>query len=438
MTKLSRLIRNFEKQKHSQQVAGALAVGMYAKSKACIWANKTVSTGLKEYSVIYTDRAVNMLSEPFIKAMQKISVTMKLVYKAEGVALIPGSGTYAMESCARQFGTGKRILIIRNGYFSFRWTDILDTIKISDDVTVLKAKPTGKGGDNTPCFAPPSIEEVVNAIKTQKPDVVFAPHVETSTGIILSDDYITKVAQAAHDVGALFVLDCVASGTYKTSHSVTSRLKPTITGTVWVDMKKTGVDAIVSAPQKGWTGPACCGLVMLSKRAEDRIHDDKAQPSSNSFCCNLAKWLNVMESYEDGKAKYYTTLPTDSLMAWSNVLSETRDFGFDLSKSRIFELGGKIRKVLEENGFSSVADDSCKAPGVVVSYSPYEGMYAKFKEQGLQVAGGVPFKLGEKVDPPKQCFRIGLFGLDKNKNVDRTVATFEKALKKIVAAEKKK
>jgi aspartate aminotransferase-like enzyme len=202
-------------------------------------------------------------------------------------------------------------------------------------------------------------------------------------------------------------------------------------------MKKTGVDAIVSAPQKGWTGPACCGLVMLSKRAEDRIHDDKAQPSSNSFCCNLAKWLNVMESYEDGKAKYYTTLPTDSLMAWSNVLSETRDFGFDLSKSRIFELGGKIRKVLEENGFSSVADDSCKAPGVVVSYSPYEGMYAKFKEQGLQVAGGVPFKLGEKVDPPKQCFRIGLFGLDKNKNVDRTVATFEKALKKIVAAEKK-
>ena len=183
--------------------------------------------------MIYTDRAVNMLSEPFIKAMQKISVTMKLVYKAEGVALIPGSGTYAMESCARQFGTGKRILIIRNGYFSFRWTDILDTIKISDDVTVLKAKPTGKGGDNTPCFAPPSIEEVVNAIKTQKPDVVFAPHVETSTGIILSDDYITKVAQAAHDVGALFVLDCVASGTYKTSHSVTRQTtsNQTITGT---------------------------------------------------------------------------------------------------------------------------------------------------------------------------------------------------------------
>ena len=420
-------------------MAGALAVGMYAKKNACIWANKKVDTGLKEFSVIYTDRAVNMLSEPFVKAMQHISGTssspsihlhththtythsgtLRMVYKAEGVALIPGSGTYAMESCARQFGTGRKILIIRNGYFSFRWSDILNTIKVSDDVTVLKAKPSGKGGNSTPCYAPPSVDDVVSEIKSKRPEVVFAPHVETSTGIILSDEYIKKVAKAAHDVGALFVLDCVASGT------------------VWVDMKETGVDAIVSAPQKGWTGPACCGLVMLSKRAVERVHEEKAQPSSNSFCCNLAKWLDVMESYEDGKAKYYTTLPTDSLMAWSNVLNETRSFGFDLSKKKIFELGGKIRKVLEDNGFSSVADDSCKAPGVVVSYSPYENMYAKFKSQGLQVAGGVPFKLDEKVDPRKQCFRIGLFGLDKNKNVDRTVATFESALKKIVAAEKK-
>lgn len=355
------------------------------------------------------------MSQPFVEAMQHISKTMKKVYKAEKMALIPGSGTYAMEACARQFGTGKKIVIIRNGYFSYRWSHILETTKITDPdkVTVIKAA-ASDDSEALPAFAPVDPEEVAKRIRSIRPDVVFAPHVETSTGMILPDSYITTVAKAAHDVGAVFVLDCVASGT------------------VWVDMKQTGVDAIISAPQKGWTGPACCGLVMLSKRAYDLVTSKDNQPETNSFCCNLQQWTGVMDSYVDGKAKYYTTLPTDALMMWVDVLKETEEFGLDKSKEKIAELGAKIRKVLVDNGFPSVAAAGYEAPGVVVSYSTIPNMYAKFKEQGLQVAGGVPFQLGEKVDARKQCFRIGLFGLDKNRNVDHTVATFRKALEKIV------
>jgi len=288
---------------------------------------------------------------------------------------------------------------------------------------VLKARAaSGQESEPLPQFAPLPEDEIKKKIQEYKPAVVFAPHVETSTGIILSDSYIKTVADAAHAVGALFVLDCVASGT------------------VWVDMKKTGVDAIISAPQKGWTGPACCGLVMLSEMAHKVVFDESKQPAATSFCCNLKKWCEVMESYEKNKAKYYTTLPTDALMMWRDVLVETEAFGFEKSKEKIKDLGKKIRAVLESNGFKSVAADEFKAPGVVVSYSPIEGMGAKFKEVGLQIAGGVPFKLGEDklFDARKKCFRIGLFGLDKNKDVDGTVKVFEDAIKTIVANSKSK
>lgn len=266
-----------------------------------------------------------------------------------------------------------------------------------------------------PQFAPLPVAEIVEQIKSIAPAVVFAPHVETSTGMILPDDYIKAIADAAHSVDAVFVLDCIASGT------------------VWVDMKKCGVDVIISAPQKGWTGPACAGLVMMSERARSATVNMSKQPSQNSFCCNLEKWTSVMASYEKGIPKYYTTLPTDALMMWTDVIKETEAFGFDRSKEKIQELGGKIRRVLESKGFRSVAAPGFKAPGVVVSYSDkIDGMYQKFKDNGLQVAGGVPFKLGEAFNARERCFRIGLFGLDKNKNVDRTVGVFECALEKIV------
>lgn len=403
---------------------GGLAAGWYARKKSvgCRWSNKKVDTGLKEFSVIYTDRAVNMLSKPFTEAMQHISKTLKHVYSAEAVALIPGSGTYAMEAVARQFGTQKKILILRNGYFSFRWTDIVDCTQLTRDATVVMAA-AGSEESAFPKYAPLPVNKIVEMIKRTKPHVVFAPHVETSTGIILPDEYVKAIADAAHSVNAIFVLDCVASGT------------------IWIDMKKTGVDVVISAPQKGWTGPACCGLVMMSERARSLVMNDAKQPPQNSFCCNLRRWSEVMASYEKGVPKYYTTLPTDALMMWTDVLKETESFGFARSKERLSELGKKIRNVLESNGFPSVASDAYKAPGVVVSYSPtVKNMCQRFKEVGLQVAGGVPFKLGEKVNARELCFRIGLFGLDKNKNVDATVRTFEDALRKIVAsaAEEKK
>ena len=364
--------------------------------------------GLLEYSVVYTDRSLNHMSQSFQAAMNDISSTLKSVYKAEAVVIVPGSGTYGMEAVARQFATGKKCLVIRNGWFSYRWTQIFDAGSIPSESLVLKAQQTGEG-DAKP-FAPAAIEQVVETIQAEKPDLVFAPHVETSAGIILPDNYIQAVAQATHENGGLFVLDCIASGT------------------VWVDMKATGVDVLVSAPQKGWSGSPCSGLVMLSDRALEQLKTT----NSSSFACDLRKWHDIMQAYENGGHAYHATMPTDSLIKFRDVMNEAAGIGFDQLKQNQIELGRKIRAVLEAKGIQSVAAEGFKAPGVVVSYTDDDMVQngKKFAEQGLQIAAGVPLMC----DEPEgfKTFRLGLFGLDKLQNVDRTVQTFEHALNKII------
>ena len=363
--------------------------------------------GLLEYSVVYTDRSLNHMSNSFQKAMNDISSVLKDVYKAQSVVIVPGSGTYGMEAVARQFASQKKCLVIRNGWFSYRWTQIFDAGNIPSQSLVLKAARTGES--STDAFAPASIEQVVETIRKEKPDLVFAPHVETSAGISLPDDYIQAVAQATHENGGLFVLDCIASGT------------------LWVDMKSTGVDVLISAPQKGWSGSPCCGLVMMSERAMEQL----SQTNSSSFACDLKKWHDIMQAYENGGHAYHATMPTDALIKFRDVMNEAAELGFEQLKQKQIELGQKIRTVLEANGFKSVAAQGFKAPGVVVSYTSDAMLQngKKFAEQGLQIAAGVPLMCDEPED--FKTFRLGLFGLDKLNNIDRTVATFEQALNRI-------
>eukprot|EP00494_Astrolonche_serrata_P024643 UN24902 len=284
--------------------------------------------------------------------MQDIQNNLRSVYNAKSCILIPGSGTYAMESVARHFGTGKKVMVLRNGYFSFRWSDIFETTGVAAEEKVLKAQPLNTS--NTSPFVPHSLDKVIEAIKSEKPDIVFAPHVETATGMILTDDYMTKVAEAIHSYGGLFCIDAIAAGC------------------VWVDMKKVGIDILISAPQKSWTGPACVGIVMLGEDARKRIDDYK--PEKTSFCCRLRKWLEVADKYEAGGSMYYTTLPTDSLMSFRDRVLELKEFGFEKARERTWELGKRVRAVLEENGFSSVSGPDNQSPGVVVSYSPIQGL----------------------------------------------------------------
>ncbi len=360
--------------------------------------------GLLEYSVVYTDRAVNHMSNAFQGVMKDISRVLKQVYKASSAIVVPGSGTFGMEAVARQFATNKRCLVIRNGWFSYRWTQIFDMGGIPSESIVLKARPVS--GEHQAPFTPAPIEEVVAAIRQHKPDLVFAPHVETASGIILPDDYLRQVADAVHAEGGLFVLDCIASGT------------------IWVDMQATGVDILISAPQKGWTGSACCGLVMLSEQARKRIDDTV----SSSFACDLRKWLQIMEAYENGGHAYHATLPTDSLTILRNVMLETEAYGFDKVKAEQQELGDSVRALLRRKGYKSVAADGYTAPGVVVSYTDDDGIHStkKFAAVGLQAAAGVPLQCDEPSD--FKTFRLGLFGLDKLHNVERTVARLEQAL----------
>ncbi|RZS53386.1 aminotransferase class V-fold PLP-dependent enzyme [Sphaerotilus mobilis] len=365
--------------------------------------------GLLEYSVVYTDRALNHMSARFQKVLTDITATLKEVYAARAVAIVPGSGTFGMEAVARQFATGQHVLVIRNGWFSYRWTQILDMGAIPKSSTVLKARRTGDGGPKAP-FAPAPIDEVVARIAAERPAVVFAPHVETSAGMILPDDYLRAVADATHAVGGLFVLDCIASGT------------------VWVDMAATGVDVLVSAPQKGWSGPPCCGLVMLSERARAAIETT----TSTSFACDLRKWLAIAETYEGGGIAYHATMPTDALATLRDVMVETRAIGFAQLKDAQIELGRQARALLASKGFPSVAADGYGAPGVIVSYTDDAQIQsgAKLKAQGLQIAAGVPLQCDEGTD--FRTFRIGLFGLDKLGNVARTVEHLDRALSHIV------
>ncbi|WP_332671430.1 aminotransferase class V-fold PLP-dependent enzyme [Aromatoleum sp.] len=364
--------------------------------------------GLLEYSVVYTDRALNHMSQKFQGVMRDISKILRDVYRAKAAVIVPGSGSFAMEAVARQFATGKRCLVIRNGWFSYRWTQIFDMGGIPSASTVLKARRLVD--DAKAPFAPAPIEEVVRTIRSERPDVVFAAHVETASGMMLPDDYVRAVGEAVRAVGGLFVLDCIASGT------------------MWVDMVGNSVDILISAPQKGWSGPPCCGLVMLGERARARIDET----TSTSFACDLRKWLQIMEAYENGGHAYHATMPTDALARVRDVMQETEAYGFDKVKAEQVELGARVRALLVRKGFPSVAAAGFEAPGVVVSYTddPEIQSGRRFLGAGLQAAAGVPLQCDEGTD--FRTFRLGLFGLDKLHDPGRTVRNLEDALNRIL------
>ena len=363
--------------------------------------------GLLEFSVVYTDRSLNHMSKRFGGVMREISRMLKTVYHAKSAVLVPGSGTFGMEAVARQFATGKKALVIRNGWFSYRWTQIFEMGNIPSSSIVMKARRTGSGKQSP--WTPAPIADVVATIAAEKPAVVFAPHVETAAGMILPDDYLRAVADAVHAVGGLFVLDCIASGA------------------MWVDMAATGVDVLVSAPQKGWSSSPCCAMVMLSERARAAIDGT----TSTSFACDLKKWMQIMETYEGGAHAYHTTMPTDALTRLCEVMLETETYGFDRVRSEQLALGTKVRALFESRGIPSVAAEGFKAPGVVVSYTEDVGLQTskKFLAEGLQTAAGVPLQCDEPAD--FSTFRIGLFGLEKWHNVDRTVAQLAAALDRL-------
>ncbi|SHE97626.1 aspartate aminotransferase [Ruegeria intermedia] len=364
--------------------------------------------GLEEFSVVFTDRSLNHMSQAFQQVMRDISGMLREVYGADGVAVVPGGGTYAMEAVARQFARGANVLVVRNGWFSYRWSQIIETGGLTASATVLKARPTGNSSPSP--FAPAPIDEVVETIRSQRPGVVFAPHVETSAGVILPDDYVTAMAAAAHEVGALMVLDCIASGC------------------AWIDMKATGVDVLISAPQKGWSASPCAGLVMLSDRAEARL----AETTSDSFALDLKKWRQIMQAYEGGGHAYHATMPTDALRAFRDTMQETRDYGFDKLRDAQWRLGNAVRAMLRDKGVVSVAAEGFGAPGVVVSYTddPEVQNGKKFAALGMQIAAGVPLQC----DEPEgfSTFRLGLFGLDKLYDVDGTVARLKRVLDQVL------
>jgi len=364
--------------------------------------------GMEEFSVVFTDRSLNSMSAAFQKVMRDISAMLKDVYGADAVAIVPGGGTYGMEAVARQFGKGANVLVVRNGWFSYRWSQIFEAGDFTAQTTVLKARQTGNGPQAP--FAPAPIAEVVAAIHDTQPDVVFAPHVETSAGVILPDDYIAEMAAAAHAVGALMVLDCIASGC------------------VWVDMKATGVDVLISAPQKGWSATPCAGLVMMSERAEERMNTT----SSDSFALDLKKWRQIVAAYENGGHAYHATMPTDGLRAFRDTMIETREYGFDRVRDAQWALGGAVRMVLADKGVGSVAAEGFGAPGVVVSYTndPDIQNGKKFAAMGMQIAAGVPLQCDEPAE--FRTFRLGLFGLDKLYDVDATVARLSRVLDQVL------
>jgi alanine-glyoxylate transaminase/serine-glyoxylate transaminase/serine-pyruvate transaminase len=386
----------------------------------------------KEYSVIHTDRSLNLMSDPFQRVMRDLNELLKVTYNADKVVILPGSGTFGMEAVARQFAQNEHVMVIRNGWFSYRWTEIFEMGSSEPGVeaggvgagiptshTVLKAQPvpvpgndTGSNNTKTTHFAPHPIQDVVSRIHQERPAVLFAPHVETSTGMMLPDEYIQKAAQAMHDIGGLFVLDCIASGT------------------VWVDMKALGVDVLISAPQKGWTGPPCAALVMMSDRAVARM----SQTSETSFSMSLKRWAALMDTYEKGGFAYHTTMPTDALRDFHEISVETLRFGLPELKTAQLNLGWWARGTLDRKGLVSVAAPGFQAPGVLVYYSPSQTdnpvMMSSFKAQGLQIAMGVPWK----IDEPEglKTFRIGLFGLDKLGKPDETIRVMEEALDQVL------
>jgi aspartate aminotransferase-like enzyme len=364
--------------------------------------------GLEEFSVVFTDRSLNHMSAAFQEVMRDVSSMLREVYGAAGVALVPGGGTFGMEAVARQFGQGAKALVVRNGWFSFRWSQIFEAGGFGGEVTVMKARQTGN--ETVAPFAPAPVTEVVEAIRREAPQIVFAPHVETSSGVILPDDYIAQIAAAAHEVGALMVLDCIASGC------------------IWVDMEETGVDVLISAPQKGWSATPCAGIVMFSERALERLEET----ASNSFAMDLKKWRQIMAAYEAGGHAYHATMPTDGLRMFRDAMVETREMGFAEAKAAQWELGRRVRELLAARGIASVAAEGFGAPGVVVSYTddPEVQSGRAFAAKGTQIAAGVPLQCDEPAG--FSTFRLGLFGLDKLADVSATVARLEKVLDEVV------
>ena len=363
--------------------------------------------GLEEFSVVFTDRSLNHMSGKFQQVMRDISSMLKEVYNADGVVVVPGGGTYGMEAVARQFARGADAMVVRNGWFSYRWSQIVETGGLTASTTVMKARRSGN--ESASPFAPAPIDEVVKAIHEQKPNIVFAPHVETSAGVILPDDYIAAMAEAAHEVGALMVLDCIASGC------------------AWVDMRALGVDVLLSAPQKGWSASPCAGLVMLSERALARLEETE----SDSFAVDLKKWHQIMAAYEGGGHAYHATMPTDALIAFRDTMLETRDYGFDRLREAQWRLGDWVRAMLKAKGVVSVAADGFGAPGVVVSYTsdPEIQSGRAFAAKGMQIAAGVPLQCDEPAD--FSTFRLGLFGLDKLYDVDGTLERLKRVLDQV-------
>jgi aspartate aminotransferase-like enzyme len=360
--------------------------------------------GLLEFSVVFTDRSLNHMSKRFQEVMRDISTTLREVYNADAAVVIPGGGTVGMEAVARQFATDKNVMVVRNGWFSYRWSQILDAGKIPTRTHVMNA---ARAADHHQApFAPPAIEDIVKEIRDRKPDVVFAPHVETSSGIILPDDYIKAIADAVHDFGGLFVLDCIASGA------------------IWVDMGAAGVDVLISAPQKGWSSSPSSGLVMLNKAGVDAL----SETTSTSFALDLAKWHQIMQAYLNGGHAYHSTMPTDALAAFRDTLHETRDYGFEKVRAEQEALGRRVREVLAQRGYASVAARGFEAPGVIVSYTDNPAIQngSAFAAKGMQIAAGVPLQCDEPED--YSTFRLGLFGLDKLHDVNRCVERLTKVL----------
>ena len=362
--------------------------------------------GLLEFSVVYTDRALNHMSKKFQGVMKDLSSLLKEVYHADAAVFVPGSGSFGMEAVARQFADGQKVLVIRNGFFSFRWSQILEMGKLTApaNITVLKAR---RAGDSPQApWAPAPIDEVVATIAREKPAVVFAPHVETASGMMLPDDYMRQVAEATHAAGGLFVLDCIASGA------------------MWVDMKAIGVDVLVSAPQKGWSSSPAGAMVCLSERALKVMEGT----TSTSFAADLKKWHQIMQAYESGGHAYHATLPTTALVELRDAMQETRDRGFATVREQQMALGQKVRALLTSRGMPSVAAEGFQAPGVVVSYTTDPDIQSgkAFIAQGLQTAAGVPLMCDEPSD--FRTFRLGLFGLEKWHHIPRTLQQLDQAL----------
>lgn len=368
-------------------------------------------SGLLEYSVVYTDRSLNHMSVKFQQVMNDISTVLKRLYHAETVTIVPGSGTYAMEAVARQFGSGQKCLVIRNGYFSYRWSQIFEACSIPSEEIVLKARPV-RDGPQSP-YAPVPIAEVVETILRERPAVVFAPHVETSCGLMLPDAYIKAVGDAVHQVGGLFVLDCIASGC------------------IWVDMIASSVDVIISAPQKDFSGPPCAGLVMMSKAATAKAESS----DSSSFAIDLKKWMNIMTAYEAGAHMYHTTMPTDALKIFRDVLLESASYGFDKLKQEQWDLGNAVRYLLLSRDEKFVAAEGFWAPSVVVSYTEDMDIKngSKFVKAGMQIAAGVPLMVDDFTQSADfKTFRLGLFGLAKIQNISRTVHLLQETLDQVL------